>query len=142
MSSTLYRDIIMRYYRDKSRAAAPEEYTHREKGKNPLCGDDITLYVLLENGTVGRIGYDAKGCSISLAAAAMLGEAVEGKTLGEARELTDTYLNMLQESSDKNSIPEYPYLEAMQGVKQYPGRLPCARLAWETFREILGKADR
>jgi nitrogen fixation NifU-like protein len=142
MSSTLYRDVIMNYYRDKSRAAAPGEYTHREKGKNPLCGDDITLYVRLENGTVGCLGYEAKGCSISLAAAAMLGEAVEGKSLEEARQLTDTYLNMLQEGSGDTSIPEYPYLEAMQGVKQHPGRLPCARLAWETFREILYKADR
>lgn len=141
MGSELYREVIMKYYRDESRAAAPEDYTHRQKGKNPLCGDDITLYVRLEEGAVRRLGYEAKGCSISLAAAAMLGEAVEGKTTEEARQLTDAYLQMLTEGGEDRAFPDYPYLEAMQGVKRYPGRLPCARLAWETFREVLAAAE-
>lgn len=137
MSSDLYRDIIMQYYRDTTYASVPEHYTHTQEAKNPLCGDDITLYASLEEGKIQGIGYEGKGCSISLAAASMLCTAVEGLVLEKAKELVEAYTEMLEEGAEKVDFPNYPYLEAMRAVKKYPGRLACARLAWETFGKIL-----
>jgi len=127
----------MQYYRDTTHASVPETYTHSQEAKNPLCGDDITLYASLEEGKVRRIGYEGKGCSISLAASSMLCTAVEGLPLDKAKELVEAYLGMLEEEAKEAEFPNYPYLEAMRAVKKYPGRLACARLAWETFAGIL-----
>jgi nitrogen fixation NifU-like protein len=130
----------MKYYRDDSHASVPESYTRSRRAKNPLCGDDISLYAEIEGDTVRRIGYKGKGCSISLAAGSMLCSTVEGMTVKEAGELADRYLRMLEEEGDQE-FPEHAYLEAMQAVKKYPGRLACARLAWETFRDMLRDDD-
>lgn len=141
MSSALYRDIIMQWYRDDSHTTPPDDYSHSREAKNPLCGDDITLYATLGEDGVQRLAYEGKGCSISLAAAAMVCGTVEGKSREEARALIDAYLQMLDTRNEQTAeFPEYPHLEAMQAVKKYPGRLACARLAWETLRALLEEA--
>lgn len=151
----LYREIILDHYRNpRNRGELPTPPAHAETGFNPLCGDEITLYVNVDGDRVDDIKLSGQGCSISQSSASMMSTAVKGKTLPEARAVIRRFKAMMSiheqrldgtdgdagEADDSHADePEVSLgdLEALQGVVKFPVRIKCATLAWNTLTQAL-----
>jgi len=137
MSDTLYREILLDHYRSTKHKFEIPEATVWEKGRNPLCGDTITVYVRMEEDKIGEISYTGHGCSISMASSSMLCEALEGLNIDEALNRIAQFKKMLLTDEEVEFDEEISDLEAMSGVKKYPVRIKCALLVWNTVEHIL-----
>ena len=148
----LYREIILDHYRNpRNRGELETPPAHRVEGFNPLCGDDIVVYLELDgDGTVQDIKIGGQGCSISQSSASMMSAAVKGKSVPEARRLIRAFkaLMSIHESklegegdgedlrADLEGV-RLGDLEALQGVVKFPVRIKCATLAWNTLQQGL-----
>jgi SUF system NifU family Fe-S assembly protein len=104
--------------------------------KNPSCGDDITIQSKVENGLVKDVRHEGTGCSICCSSASVLSETVTGKKIEDAKEITETYINMLTNKEyDENVDLEEAVVYG--GVKQFPARIKCASIAWKAFEGTL-----
>ena len=121
-----------------------------EEGFNPLCGDDVKVYVIVEDKVIKEIRIGGQGCSISQASASMMTESVLGKTLDEAKEVFERFKKMMSShendlNSAESSLDETPSslgdLEALKGVVKYPVRIKCATLGWNTFDQIIDSVE-
>lgn len=138
----LYREIILDHYRSpRNRGELESPPALKAEGHNPLCGDEITVFVTVDNGTVADVKISGQGCSISQSSASMMSQAVKGKSLDEVRALVHRFKVMMsiEEDSDDSSVAEVKLgdLEALQGVVKFPVRIKCATLAWNTLTEAL-----
>jgi len=132
----LYRDIILEYYRSpRNRGRLPQPTISRE-GQNPLCGDEVSLDLLVEDGVIKDARFQGQGCSISQASASMLTEAVRGLTLEQAEELYHRFRRLMtgDETVDATELGD---LEALSGVRKFPVRVKCATLAWHVLDEAI-----
>lgn len=140
ITDDLYREIILDHYTCPRHKGRLETATHRLEGVNPSCGDTVELDLEVREGRVVEVGFVGEGCSISMASASMLAEAVRGQTLDQVRLLAETFKARLL---TKSGIPESPAgveigeLEALDGVRAYPVRIKCALLAWNTLLEAI-----
>lgn len=132
----LYRDIIIDHYRHPRHRGSLTAPSAKHEGLNPLCGDEVTVELLVKDGRIEDIAYNGSGCSISQSSASMLTEAVEGKRLEEARELSDLFTAMMRGEGDVDA-EALGDLEALSGVRKFPVRVKCATLAWHTLNEAL-----
>ncbi len=137
LSDDLYRETILDHYHHPRNRGIIKEPTTTVEGINPLCGDELTLYLQVDNDKISDIKLAAKGCSINTASGSMMAEAVQGHSLAEATKIIDSFKHMMLESKSENvSLPaEMEELEALQGVKKYPVRIKCALLPWNTLME-------
>jgi nitrogen fixation NifU-like protein len=149
----LYREIILDHYRSpRNRGELPVPPAHRVEGFNPLCGDEVVLYLEVTDGVVTDLKIEGQGCSISQASTSMMSAAVKGKPVSEARTLIRAFkaLMSIHESKiggDDGSAAEAAAedlagvrlgdLEALQGVVKFPVRIKCATLAWNTLTQGL-----
>jgi nitrogen fixation NifU-like protein len=150
----LYREIILDHYRNpRNRGELETPPAHRVEGFNPLCGDEIVLYLDVTDGVVRDVRVGGQGCSISQSSASMMSAAVKGRTLDEVRDLTRSFKAMMSihESSldgDGDEPAEEPVdasspgaklgdLEALRGVVKFPVRIKCATLSWNTLNQGL-----
>jgi nitrogen fixation NifU-like protein len=130
----LYKEVILDHYRsprNRHKIDGAEVHLHRD---NPLCGDEIDLYVDIADGQVTAVGFEGRGCSISQASVSMMTEKLKGLSLTEAEGLANTFKQMMQGESpgDQDSLGD---LMALQGVQKYPVRIKCALLAWNALLE-------
>ncbi len=134
----LYRDIILDHHRNpRNRGALPAATVTRE-GYNPLCGDEVQLDLLVEDGRIKNVRYRGNGCSISQSSASMMTEAITGKTVEEAEALFGRFQQMLVgPESGEPAEEQLGDLEALYGVRRFPVRVKCATLAWHTLKEAL-----
>jgi len=137
----LYREIILDHYRTpRNRGELPDPAIKAE-GFNPLCGDEITVYLDVEDGVVKDIKISGQGCSISQASSSLMSAAVKGKTIDEAREkiLTFKRLMGLEKAVDDEpvNLRTLGEIAALAGVVKFPVRIKCATLAWNTLTEAL-----
>ena len=135
----LYRDVIIDHYRNPRHHGSLENPTASHEGYNPLCGDEVTVDVLVRDGRVADVAYRGAGCSISQSSASMMAEAIEGKTLEEVRELFREFTAMMQ-GTEEEAPESLGDLEALMGVRKFPVRVKCATLAWHTLQEALQEA--
>jgi nitrogen fixation NifU-like protein len=140
----LYREVILDHYRNPRNKGHLEHPQASAQGVNPLCGDEITIEVSFEGDKVSEVAVEGQGCSISQSSASMMTEAIKGKSREEIGELVGRFRQMmsLDEGDDPGLDPERPGailgdIEALQGVRQYPVRIKCASLAWNTLLEAL-----
>ena len=152
----LYREIILDHYRSpRNRGELPVPPARKLEGFNPLCGDEIVLYVDVDDGTpegaaISDIRIGGQGCSISQASSSMMGAAVRGKTVAEARKLIRAFKALmsihesrLEGDGDGEDLAaelegvKLGDLEALQGVVKFPVRIKCATLAWNTLAQGL-----
>ena len=146
----LYREIILDHYRSpRNRGELPAPPATRVEGFNPLCGDEIVLFVDVQDGTVADIRIGGQGCSISQSSASMMSAAVKGKTLDEVEALTRAFKGMMsihEQSLDGDAAepaeavePDVKLgdLEALRGVVKFPVRIKCATLSWNTLQQAL-----
>ena len=132
----LYRDIILEYYRSpRNRGRLPSPTVSRD-GQNPLCGDEVYLDLLVEDGVIKEARFQGQGCSISQASASMLTEAVRGLSLDEAEALYDRF-HRLMTGDETVDAAELGDLEALSGVRKFPVRVKCATLAWHVLDEAI-----
>ncbi|HLF69966.1 MAG TPA: SUF system NifU family Fe-S cluster assembly protein [Actinomycetota bacterium] len=132
----LYKEVILDHYRaprNRGHIDEAEVHLHRD---NPLCGDEIDLYVDIQDGKVVRVAFDGKGCSISQASVSMMTEKLKGLSVAEAEGLANMFKQMMQGENPQNpdSLGD---LIALQGVQKYPVRIKCALLGWNTFLDGL-----
>lgn len=132
----LYREIILEHYHHPRYKGAPPDADLTAEGMNPLCGDELTLYLKTDGNRIVEAHFDGRGCSISQASASMLTEAVRGLTLQEAKRLQGRVKAMLT-GAPHEPFDEDDDLSALEGVKNYPVRIKCALLAWITLEEML-----
>jgi nitrogen fixation NifU-like protein len=149
----LYREIILDHYRTpRNRGELDTPPAVAVNGHNPLCGDEITVYLLLDRGVDGD-GDDAivtdikiggQGCSISQSSASMMSQAVRGKTVAQTRALLRRFKSMMsidvaeQPGDDEVALGD---LEALQGVVKFPVRIKCAVLGWNTLDQAINEAQ-
>ena len=146
----LYREIILDHYRNpRNRGELPTPPATRSEGFNPLCGDEIQVYLEVDDGKVTDIRIGGQGCSISQSSASMMSSAVKGKTVDEARDVVRAFKAMMSIhehalDADGNEVEVEPPpdvklgdLEALRGVVKFPVRIKCATLAWNTFTQGL-----
>ena len=151
----LYREIILDHYRNpRNRGELETPPAHRVEGFNPLCGDEIVLYVDVESDRIEDVKIGGQGCSISQSSASMMSAAIKGKSLDEARALTRAFKALMSihesrldgEPGGDGSGTDTPTpdpdvrlgdLEALQGVVKFPVRIKCATLSWNTLTQAL-----
>ena len=146
----LYREIILDHYRSpRNRGELEAPPATRVEGFNPLCGDEIVVYVDVHDDTVTDIRIGGQGCSISQSSASMMSAAVKGKTLDEVQNLTRAFKGMMsihEQALDGDGAeppdaadPDVKLgdLEALRGVVKFPVRIKCATLSWNTLQQAL-----
>jgi len=124
----LYREVILDHYTRPRNKGTLESADITVEGANPLCGDELSIYVKLGGGRITHVRFVGKGCSISQASASMMTDLITGKTLAEARKLVERFKAMMH--GDAVSEEELGDLVALQGVRKFPVRIKCATLAW------------
>lgn len=133
----LYREIILENYKSRKNRRKLDPPAFHQEGVNPSCGDDIELFIRSDGETITEVSYEGMGCSICLASANMLCEAIRGMQVAEAEELIGRVKGMLT----RGETPDLPEgaedLEAISGVANYPVRVKCALLSWNTLNQIL-----
>ncbi len=140
----LYQDIILEHGKSPRNFGKCEKYTHNAKGHNPLCGDQIQIYLKLnDKKKVEDLTFEGSGCAISIASTSIMTELVKGKTLDTAKKIVVEFLNMIKNTSEIKSkdLDEDQIMKIMSlsGVKQYPMRVKCATLAWHTLTSAFDK---
>lgn len=149
----LYREVILDHYRTpRNRGELPTPPAVRAQGHNPLCGDEITVYLDVEDGVVRDVKVGGQGCSISQSSASMMTQAVMGKPVDEVRRTVRRFKHMLSidsapgdqsdagtgdDSGEEADLTELGDLQALQGVMKFPVRIKCATLAWNTLLDAL-----
>jgi nitrogen fixation NifU-like protein len=142
----LYREIILDHYRSpRNRGELPTPPAVVAQGHNPLCGDEITVYVQLDDDVVSDVKVGGQGCSISQSSASMMTQAIKGHTVPEVRSLVRRFKGMMSiedlddGAGDGNGDADVALgdLEALQGVVKFPVRIKCATLAWNTLLDAL-----
>ena len=144
----LYKEIILDHYRSPRNQGELEPPAHRCEGFNPLCGDEVIVFVSLINQKIEEIKIGGQGCSISQASASMMTEIIKGKSISEAEEVIHAFKEMMdiyeselsgEETDGTSSSVDLGDLEALQGVVKYPVRIKCATLAWNTLTQSINE---
>jgi len=134
----LYQEIVMDHNRRPRNFGEIKNPTNFADGFNPLCGDQITLQLHLEDGLVSDVAFRGVGCAISKSSASMMTEELKGKTLDHAENLFEAFRKMITrnpgDSYDSDILGD---LEIFQGVSRYPARIKCATLAWHTLHSAI-----
>ena len=134
----LYRETIMDHNKSPRNRRALDNPTSSVGLFNPTCGDRIKLDVEIVDGRVADVGYTGHGCSISMASASMMSEAIKGKTVADALALAHQFKAFLTGSNDTDLLGD---LEALQGVSQFPSRVKCATLAHNALEKIIAELN-
>jgi nitrogen fixation NifU-like protein len=140
--SELYQQVILDHNKKPRNFRKLETANHSAEGFNPLCGDQLTVYLNLEDDAVNEITFEGSGCAISKAAASMMTQAVKGKTKQEAEQLFSEFHGMvtgeLDEETTANSLGN---LKIFSGVREFPVRVKCASLPWHTMHAALNNQE-
>ncbi|MEB3102413.1 Fe-S cluster assembly sulfur transfer protein SufU [Ferviditalea candida] len=133
----LYRRVIMDHYKTPRNRGKFEDGAVSVELNNPTCGDKITLQMRVEDGIVQEARFIGEGCSISMASASMMTDAVKGKTVEDAMGMAEDFSKLMQGEPVEF---EYEDIEALSGVSKFPARIKCATLAWKAMQKGLEAA--
>ncbi len=151
----LYREIILDHYRNpRNRGDLPVPPARRVEGFNPLCGDEVVVFVELEGDEVADVRIAGQGCSISQSSASMMSAAIKGQSVARVRSLIRAFKAMMSihehrldrdgQEVDEAVLPDPGValgdLEALRGVVKFPVRIKCATLSWNTLEQALDDA--
>jgi nitrogen fixation NifU-like protein len=132
----LYQDVIFDHYKKPRNCHVLDCANHQAEGYNPLCGDQLTVYLKVEKGVISDLSFKGSGCAISTASASLMTEALKGKTLKEVEHLFDDFHQMVT-TPESAPHPDLGKLEVLSGVSEFPARVKCATLAWHTLQSAL-----
>jgi nitrogen fixation NifU-like protein len=137
----LYQQIILDHNRSPRNFRKLEGPTGVAEGNNPLCGDQITVYLKLENDIVTDVTFQGSGCAISRASASLMTTAVKGKSRSDAEELFRRFQAMVVRGEREEGAAALGKLAVFSGVREFPVRVKCANLPWHTLRAALGSGE-
>ena len=136
--SELYQQVILDHNKKPRNFHKLETANRSAEGFNPLCGDQLTVYMQLEDEVVKDISFVGQGCAISKAAASMMTQSVKGKSRQEAEALFDEFHRMVTGEMDSETTPNHlGHLTIFSGVRDFPARVKCASLSWHTMHAAL-----
>ncbi|WP_052257011.1 Fe-S cluster assembly sulfur transfer protein SufU [Salinicoccus sp. YB14-2] len=130
----LYRSVIMDHYKTPRNKGVIDDGTMTVDMNNPTCGDAIRLTLDVQDEIVQDAKFDGEGCSISLASASMMTEAIKGKSIQHALEMSEEFSKMML-GEDYDISEEDGDIEALSGVSQFPARIKCATLTWKALEK-------
>lgn len=140
----LYREVVLEHARNPRNFCKLDEATHTASGINPLCGDKIHLYLVIDdNEQVTEVGFEGTGCAISMASASLLTETISALSIHDADACFEAVTSRLTEEDaavERMLTPDLPNLRALDGVRQHPSRVKCATLAWQTLHAALNQS--
>ena len=137
----LYQEVVIDHSKKPRNFRKPEGANRSAEGINPLCGDQITLYLKLSGDVIEDIGFQGAGCAISKASASLMTSTLKNKTKAEAEALFERVHSMISEGPRSKVDPqELGKLAVLSGVWEFPSRVKCATLAWHTVDEALEEA--
>jgi nitrogen fixation protein NifU and related proteins len=136
--SELYQQVILDHNKKPRNFHQLETANRTAEGFNPLCGDQLTVYMQLEDEVVKDISFEGSGCAISKASASMMTQSIKGKSKEEAEMLFDEFHRMVTGELDEETTPNHlGRLTIFSGVREFPARVKCASLSWHTMRAAL-----
>ncbi len=131
----LYEEVILDHNRrPRNFRRHPEGSNRHASGHNPLCGDQLTIDLRVEDGVIKDVGFEGAGCAISTASASLMTESIKGKTIAQAEELFHGVHDLLTKQGTTTDIGK---LQVLAGVHEYPARVKCATLPWHTLEAAL-----
>lgn len=133
----LYQEVIIDHNRSPRNFGKLEQFDRMLEGYNPLCGDRLTLYLKLDDGSISDISFDGSGCAISVASASLMTDAMKGKTSDEAEGIFNEFHALVTGDESKVDHDKLGKLAAIAGVRDYPMRVKCATLCWHTLHSAL-----
>lgn len=134
----LYQEVILDHNRAPRNFHAIPDADHSAVGRNPLCGDQLTVYLKLAEDRIADVAFEGKGCAISKASASLMTDALKGKTVAEAETLFGRFHDLLTGPPDvKGDAKGLGKLAVFSGVREFPVRVKCATLCWHTFKSAL-----
>ena len=138
----LYQEVILDHNKSPRNYRTMANANRKAQGYNPLCGDQVTIYVQLDEGIIKDISFQGSGCAISKASASLMTSALKGKSEAEAKQLFENVHRMLTGKSGANGQDEdVGKLAILSGVCKFPARVKCASLAWHTVNSALKGED-
>lgn len=133
----LYQEVILDHNRKPRNFREMENADRRIEGRNPLCGDQITLWVKLDGDRVTDVSFKGSGCAVSKSSASLMTASVKGKTIAETQHLFDRFHDMITGKLPEAERQTMGSLAALGGVSKFPVRVKCASLAWHALRSAL-----
>ena len=137
----LYQQMILDHGRKPRRLGKLDDPSFIQEGFNPLCGDHLTLYIKEKDDRIIDVSFDGDGCAISMASASLMSEALIGLHLDKANDLFEAFHQMILQPHDGVETEMLGKLIVLKGVTEYPARVKCATLAWQTLKSAL-KGDK
>lgn len=137
-----YDDYVMDHIRNARNFRVLDAPDHSAQGSNPLCGDDMTVYVKMAGERIADVSFQCTCCGISMASASMMTELVKGARAADARELVHEFVSLLSFAANGHEEPSGPQRLAMlETVRRFPSRGKCAVLPWVTLGQALARRD-
>jgi nitrogen fixation NifU-like protein len=133
----LYQEVILDHNRKPRNFREIENADRRIEGRNPLCGDQVTLWVKLDGDRVADVSFKGTGCAISKSSASLMTSTVKGKTVAETRELFDRFHDMITGKMTDADREKMGSLAALGGVSKFPLRVKCASLSWHALKSAI-----
>lgn len=141
--SELYQEVILDHNRRPRNFYKIEDADRVAEGKNPLCGDQVTVYAKIDGDVIQDLSFQGQGCAIAKASASMMTASLKGKTTDEAHALFESVHEMLTGTMDPETAEaELGRLAVLSGVRRYPVRVKCASLSWHALRAALRGTER
>ena len=137
----LYQEVILDHHKRPRNFRKLENANRQADGYNPLCGDKVSVYLLIEDGIVRDVGFVGTGCAISTASASMMTESLKGKSEAEVEALFTRFHNLVTDHLPPgDDLSGLGKLAVFAGVREYPVRVKCASLAWHTMHAALERS--
>jgi nitrogen fixation NifU-like protein len=137
----LYQEVILDHSKQPRNFRRPGNANREARGDYPLCGDKVTVFLTIEDGKVADVGFQGRGCAISMASASLMTDIIKGKSEAEARVLFERFHDEMTGKSACHGAAagELDKLTVLSGVRDYPMRVKCATLSWHTLMAALDK---
>ena len=138
----LYQEVILDHYKHPQHKGLVPTYDAQVHHVNPSCGDEITLNISLDNGSIKSISWDGVGCSISQASVSIMSDLMIGKSVKDAEVILNSFVDLMQSKGLKSGDPQI--LEdgvSMAGVSKFPARIKCALLGWMAYKDAVLSAS-
>jgi len=140
-TEALYQELILEHNRKPRNFREMENADRKIEGRNPLCGDALTLWVKMDGDSIADVSFKGQGCAISKASASLMTTAVKGKTRDEADQLFGKFHDLVLGTQPESERASLGSLRALDGVSRFPLRVKCASLAWHALRAALEQGE-
>lgn len=138
----LYQQVILDHNKSPRNFHKLDDATNDAEGYNPLCGDQINVYLKIRDNKIEDISFVGHGCAISKASASLMTSTLKGKTIEEAEEIFNKFHNLITGQYSEDNLDELGKLAVFYGVREFPSRIKCASLPWHTFISALKQNDK